>query len=208
MFEYRYGTDTLAPIFQPFRFNGGALPLNLVETVHEWDHECVDRIDGPVTWNNWLSEAGLPVPERDIDDGVLAEMRVLREAIALVARSIVAKREISSESIDTVNRFAVLPLPPLLLARGSQELVAVRSTAFTHRDVLIHLAQQAVELFSGPKASRIRECAEPACPTLFVDNSQSGTKMWCSAACGARVAARAYRGRRGAKSRQPPRPER
>ncbi len=196
VFSYRYDVDSLTPAFQPFRFNGGALPLHLVETVHEWDGDCIDRIGDRSDWNDWLIAADQTVPDEDIDDDGLADMRELREAIVLITRAIVAGRQATDDSLTSVNRFAGRALPTPLLARGPRGLVAVTSAALTHQDVLTRIAIDAVELFSGPRASRIRVCAEPTCPTLFVDNSQSGTKVWCSTACGTRAAARAYRGRR------------
>lgn len=199
MFTYRYGIENLPPVFQPFRFNGGALPLHLVETVHEWEEDCVDRIHDAQAWNSWLHAADQPVPDDSISDAGLEEMRALREAILLLARACMAGREVPTTPLDTVNRLAATPLPPTLLARGVEGLVAVRATPVTHSEVLAQIAREAVDLFSGAKAHRIRECAEPRCPTVFVDNSQSGTKMWCSSACGSRVAARAYRERRAAR---------
>jgi len=40
---------------------------------------------------------------------------------------------------------------------------------------------------------RVRECADPACPVMFVDTSRNGSRRWCSMeGCGARAKASTY----------------
>lgn len=40
---------------------------------------------------------------------------------------------------------------------------------------------------------RVRECADPACPVVYVDTSRNGSRRWCSMeGCGARSKAAAY----------------
>jgi predicted RNA-binding Zn ribbon-like protein len=40
---------------------------------------------------------------------------------------------------------------------------------------------------------RVRECADPRCPVLFLDTSRNGSRRWCSMErCGARAKASAY----------------
>ncbi len=40
---------------------------------------------------------------------------------------------------------------------------------------------------------RVRECADPACPVVYVDTSRNGSRRWCSMeGCGARAKASTY----------------
>lgn len=40
---------------------------------------------------------------------------------------------------------------------------------------------------------RVRECADPLCPVLYLDNSRNGSRRWCSMeGCGARSKAATY----------------
>lgn len=40
---------------------------------------------------------------------------------------------------------------------------------------------------------RVRECADPSCPVMFVDTSRNGSRRWCSMeGCGARAKASTY----------------
>ena len=50
------------------------------------------------------------------------------------------------------------------------------------------VARDAVDLVTSPAIERVRECADPTCGALFVDNSRPGKRRWCSmGACGNRA---------------------
>jgi predicted RNA-binding Zn ribbon-like protein len=55
------------------------------------------------------------------------------------------------------------------------------------------VAVSAVELLRSPELSRVRECEGRGCGWLFLDESRSHTRRWCSAAsCGNRERVRRY----------------
>ena len=48
----------------------------------------------------------------------------------------------------------------------------------------------AADLLVGRQLARVRQCANPACGWLFLDDSKSGNRRWCSmSACGNRAKA-------------------
>jgi predicted RNA-binding Zn ribbon-like protein len=48
----------------------------------------------------------------------------------------------------------------------------------------------AADLLVGKQLSRVRQCANPACGWLFLDDSKAGSRRWCSmSACGNRAKA-------------------
>ena len=48
----------------------------------------------------------------------------------------------------------------------------------------------AADLLVGSQLARVRQCANPECGWLFLDNSKSGNRRWCSmSACGNRAKA-------------------
>jgi predicted RNA-binding Zn ribbon-like protein len=66
----------------------------------------------------------------------------------------------------------------------------------TTSQVLSTLARDAIDLFSGPLADRIRTCAADDCGMFFVDQSRPGTRRWCSMQrCGTLAKVRAHRAR-------------
>lgn len=56
------------------------------------------------------------------------------------------------------------------------------------------------DLLAGPRRARVRQCANPQCGWLFLDDSKSGNRRWCSmASCGNRAKAhRHYARQKGA----------
>ena len=55
------------------------------------------------------------------------------------------------------------------------------------------VAVSAVELLSSPELARVRECEGRGCGWLFLDESRSRTRRWCSSAgCGNRERVRRY----------------
>lgn len=55
------------------------------------------------------------------------------------------------------------------------------------------------DLLAGPRLAAVRTCANPACRFLFLDDSQTGNRRWCSmAACGNRAKAHRHYLRRKA----------
>jgi predicted RNA-binding Zn ribbon-like protein len=62
---------------------------------------------------------------------------------------------------------------------------------------LATLARDAVDLFGGRLAARIRVCAAEDCGLLFVDASRPGRRRWCSMErCGNLAKVRGHRARR------------
>ena len=67
----------------------------------------------------------------------------------------------------------------------------------TSGQVLSTLARDAIDLFAGPLAGRIRRCAGVNCTLLFADTSRPGQRRWCSMQrCGNRAKAREFRQRK------------
>ena len=96
--------------------------------------------------------------------------------------------------IAAVNEAAARPpLVRALLPEGGTTVVAPTVAA-----ALATLARDAVDLFGGPLAGRIRMCAADDCGLLFVDTSRPGRRRWCSMErCGNRAKIRTHRARRG-----------
>jgi predicted RNA-binding Zn ribbon-like protein len=120
-------------------------------------------------------------------------MRDLRRAIYGVAQARVKGLPALPTDVRAINQYAAHPVPAVQLqldGKARQQPVGV-----TQDEVLALLARDAVELFSGPYAERIRECESHICPVIFVDRSRRGDRHWCSTNCGARHATARYRQR-------------
>lgn len=176
-----------------FNFRSGTPALFLVETFGEWTRRRYDRIQTADIWNTWLVQIGLPPVTVDVTADDLEKMRDLRRAIYGVAQARVKGIEVLPTDIRAINQYAAFSVPVEQLAPdGRTRLTALE---VTQAQVLSLLARDAVELFSGPYADRVRECESHICPVIFVDRSRRGDRHWCSTNCGARHATARYRQR-------------
>ena len=140
----------------------------------------------------------LGVPRLAATPGDLAQMLRLRGALTRIAYHLaegslpIAVEAPRHGDIATVNAAATAPpLVPALRPGGGTEYVAPTVTAG-----LSTLARDAIDLFGGPLAGRIRVCAADNCGLLLVDTSKSGRRRWCSMeVCGNRAKVRAHRSR-------------
>jgi predicted RNA-binding Zn ribbon-like protein len=178
-----------------FWFDAGALCLDYAHAGGAGRYAAFEILHEPADLAEWLAQPPLaavmtaPVTARD-----LAAAKVLRQAIWDTAHAQAARRPLSEETVETINRFAAAaPLVPELAAGGATAGWAppVRAT-----QALSTLAREMIELLSGPLAGRIRECASDDCPLVFVDLSRPGARRWCAMErCGNRHKLRALRAR-------------
>lgn len=176
-----------------FNFRSGTPALFLVETFGEWTRRRYDRIQTADIWNTWLVQIGLPPVTVDVTADDLEKMRDLRRAIYGVAQAKVKGIEVLPTDIRAINQYAAFSVPVEQLAPDGR--TRLTPLEVTQAQVLSLLARDAVELFSGPYADRVRECESHICPVIFVDRSRRGDRHWCSTNCGARHATARYRQR-------------
>ena len=176
---------------------GGRPSLNLVATLGRRHATPVERIPDAAALSRWLVVAGLFPTAPAVNEAHLVQARQLREAISSLARSVMAGNPVSGEALAIVNGHAMRPdLPPQLGIEGGRPTVTTPRGADVP-DALAAVARDAVRLLGGPQAARIKECEHPGCSLLFVDETQSGRRRWCSMGrCGNLVKTAGYRARR------------
>ena len=120
----------------------------------------------------------------------VARARGVRHAITQLAFAAIAAKEPPAGAVAEVD--AAAALPPLVPRLGLDGVIVDPGDVAA---ALSTLALDAIDLFGGPMAARVRECAAEDCGLLFVDASRPGTPRWCSMErCGNRAKVRAYRG--------------
>ncbi len=214
------------------RFRSGRACLDLVHTGGEGELAKWEVIHAPEDLARFLGVIlGLESVQATAQD--VAEMRLLRAAIAQIAYGLAAGAPPHTADVMILNRYAAAPsltpaLVPAELASGGSGLVRpfepageraapsapgddtdsrqpsslwVRAAVVdpTAAAALATLARDAVDLFGGPLASRVRVCAAADCGLLLVDTSRPGRRRWCSMQrCGNRAKIREHRARRTA----------
>ena len=152
----------------------GRVCLDLVATIGERWQRRFERLRTTAELDRWLEAVGRSAdgPATPAD---LRAARELRGAIELLAIAAAAGGPPPAEGVVTVNRFAAVADAPPRLVRGAVTLPPAPVPA-----LLSSVARDAVDLFGGPLAERVRECDADDCALLFVDTSRAGTRRWCS----------------------------
>lgn len=147
---------------------------------------------------NWLQKScGLPAEAiqtrgraKDAGSGMLAAAIALREVIYRLFAAEAAGQKGNADDVSALN--AALAEAPLRqsLALGVAKGWEVPWSGASVSALLAPVLWSAGDLLLGPRAGRIRQCANPTCGWLFLDDSKSGNRRWCSmSACGNRAKA-------------------
>ncbi|MFE2291048.1 CGNR zinc finger domain-containing protein [Streptomyces sp. NPDC059452] len=177
-----------------FRFDAGALCLELLPTGGPGPLAYFEVLHGPDDLVRWAGESRLPGGLGPaVSPAEVAAARALRDALWRLAEARVAGLPPGADDLAVVNGAAAHPpLTARLTAEGAREWAA----GATGTGLLSTVARDAVELFTGAYAHRIRTCGADDCRLLFVDTSRPGKRRWCSMErCGNRHKVRAHRAR-------------
>ncbi|MFD5986652.1 CGNR zinc finger domain-containing protein [Streptomyces cyaneofuscatus] len=177
-----------------FRFDPGALCLELLPTGGPGPLAYFEVLYGPDDLVRWAGESRLPGGlDLAVGPAEVAAVRRLRDALWRLAEAQVSALPPAPDDLATVNDAAAHPpLTARLTAEGAREWAA----GATGTALLSTVARDAVDLFTGAYAHRIRTCGADDCRLLFVDTSRPGRRRWCSMErCGNRHKVRAHRAR-------------
>ncbi|TDC39759.1 zf-CGNR multi-domain protein [Micromonospora sp. 15K316] len=190
----------------PYVFDPGALCLELLLTGGPGELSRYEVLHEPDDLGQWLalSRLGLPPADLRVSPDDLRSVHRLRGALWQLARNTARGEPRRAEDVAEINRVAMeSPLVPQLALNVSSTWRLPASGA----QVLSTIARDAVDLFSGELATRIRECGDPDCYLIFLDTSAPRRRRWCSMeTCGNRNKVRALRSRRSARTPTPATP--
>jgi predicted RNA-binding Zn ribbon-like protein len=145
-----------------------------------------DLLAGPADLERWFVAAGLADHAPRVTRRELDAARTLRDGLR--------------EALLAADGPAVAGLAEGWLGRAPGRLCVEPDTleprfapaARTSCCLLVVPVLDALELVRD-SPGRVRECADPRCPALFLDTSRNRSRRWCSMErCGARAKASAY----------------
>ncbi|MFI7286678.1 CGNR zinc finger domain-containing protein [Streptomyces anulatus] len=183
-----------------FRFDPGALCLELLPTGGPGSLAYFEVLHEPADLVRWAAESRLPDgldggsgDGLAVSAGEVGDARVLRDALWRLAEGHVAGAPPGPDDLAILNDAAAHPpLAARLTSGGDREW----APGGTGAGLLSTVARDAVDLFTGAFAHRIRTCGAHGCRLLFVDTSRPGRRRWCSMErCGNRHKVRAHRAR-------------
>jgi predicted RNA-binding Zn ribbon-like protein len=189
-----------------FDLSGGALCLDLVNTVSDWPQASKDALPDYRALLAWGRQSGVVADEeaerlaRSAARRPDAAARAFRKALDLRARlyrifaAVAAGNSPSARDLSAFNR---------LLGEAMQRLQVLPSgggfawgwsaqTGALDR-VLWPALRSAADLLTSDRRDRVRQCESDTCSWLFIDRSRGGRRRWCDmAVCGNRAKARRY----------------
>ncbi|MGW0554926.1 CGNR zinc finger domain-containing protein [Streptomyces sp. NPDC002926] len=192
MSEPARGLTLRTPEGRSYRFDPGALCLELLTTGGPGDFARYEVLHEPADLVRWAGESRLPDGlEPVVAHDEVAAARLLRDALWRLTADRVHGRALSPTDLAVVNEAAAqTPLAPRITDRGRRDW----APGATGTQLLSAVARDAVDLFTGPYAHRIRECGSHDCCLTFVDTSRPGRRRWCAMErCGNRSKVRAHR---------------
>ncbi|MEV5100808.1 CGNR zinc finger domain-containing protein [Streptomyces massasporeus] len=177
-----------------YRFDPGTLCLELTVTGGPGDFARWEVLHEPADLVAWAGRSRLPDGlDLTVSAAELERARTLRDAVFLLAADRAHGRPLRAAQLDVVN--AAAAAPPLI-ARIESDGTRAWAPGATGTHLLATVARDAIDLFTGPHADRVRECGAHNCQLLFVDTSRPGRRRWCAMEhCGNREKVRAHRAR-------------
>ncbi|MEV0385680.1 ABATE domain-containing protein [Nonomuraea sp. NPDC050643] len=179
-----------------FPFIGGRVCLDFAATLGRRHAAAFERLPDPAALSRWIAEAGLHPEPGEVTPHDLAHARLLREALNRMVRAVMDGAAPDPSDVEEVNAASRLPdLAPLVVLTSSGPALR-RQAAHVAPAALATVARDAATLVTGPLIDRVKECANPGCSLLFLDDSQARRRRWCSMErCGNLAKIATYRSR-------------
>ena len=126
--------------------------------------------------------------------GLFDAALTLREALFRAFSAQAAGQPVADADLALLNRFlATAPPRNVLVATGSGYAWRGGALVPAVPDLLAPVLWSAADLIARGAQRRVRQCANPKCLWLFIDQSKSGTRRWCDmGACGNRAKAQRH----------------
>ena len=122
---------------------------------------------------------------------LFAEAIAARETIYALLGAAAVGDAVAGQNVDALNRLlAAAPARTSLAAGETGNLWRLPKATPAAASLLAPILWSAGDLLAGQRLQRLRMCANDRCRWLFIDDSKSGTRRWCSmSACGNRAKA-------------------
>ncbi len=157
----------------------GRISLDLSHTggVRTEQAKAFEQLHEPQDFALWLIQSSLSLDVSSVSKQDLMAVYELREAIWYVAHAVQSGAPVNAPDRDIINKYATrVPIIP----RIDQDNTLVWAQPITVVAILSYIARDAIDLLGSETKHKLRECANPTCPLLFVDSSRPGKRRWCS----------------------------
>jgi predicted RNA-binding Zn ribbon-like protein len=166
------------------------LAVELHNTLYAVAREPFDglaTVDGMKAWLAGIRNR-LPAAARDADPSRRAAFLELRKPVREALHAVVDGAPVPGDALEMLNSAAAAaPASVRAVVDNRRRLRAELDYhgADSTEIALAALAEDAIELITGPAAEQLRACEAPGCVLMFAKDHPRRT--WCSAACGNRA---------------------
>ena len=171
---------------------GEPIAVEFANSLYHGD-ETIDFLSSKPNIALWFQTAekarGLHVPSR-LTARDIEQLAALRGVIRVLLLAAISKEPLPAREVRALNEFAAIaPSFSMLTPAGEGFIVSTVASEKTLDGLLGRLAHEAI-LLLGENRARLRQCATPDCPMLFVQDHHR--RRWCHESCGHRSRQAAY----------------
>jgi predicted RNA-binding Zn ribbon-like protein len=181
-----------------FPIIGEPLPVEFANSLYFAGEQVIDFLATPDLITTWFALAAAGVDATDAVRPTGAEsIRNLRDAVRTLLTDLALDRGPNDDAVATINLAASrAPCHRRLGCGAFGQLEMTRQYSGDAVDALLgRIANETVDLVTGPSRILLRRCTGPGCAMLFVKNHHK--RRWCHESCGHRARqARYYRRRK------------
>ncbi|MFD2613882.1 CGNR zinc finger domain-containing protein [Paenibacillus gansuensis] len=194
-----------------FYFIGNHTALDYINTKITVNGKPADLLKSWDDLLKWLSLSSLLTaeqisavkdkwPSQEADSAVKDAIELRTSLLSMVRQSMLGD-ELAEEDLGRVNRILINQVVTTRLVRTGNRFAVERQTEFrSPSDLLIPIAEAAVDLFAYYDFGLVKKCGNPDCVLYFYDHSKNGIRRWCSPkTCGNRMKVTAFLKRRKSK---------
>jgi predicted RNA-binding Zn ribbon-like protein len=166
------------PWAQRMLFVSDRISLDLAHTGGPGPYKKFERLHSTEDLSTWLAICQLALLDCKTTSADLKRAYALRWAIWKAANALRIGEAPAAEDIEVINRLA--SASPLIPKYSFDSNSLTWKHPATARAALSTIARDAISVLSDHYTKPVQQCANPNCPLLFVDNSHTGKRRWCS----------------------------
>lgn len=197
-----------------FFFIGNHPVLDFINTLIAVEKKPVDLFSSFTDVLDWLRKAGYLTEEEALIYGqrwgsngegtrALEEAKQLRSHLLNMLLQCKRGEEVAELYMESINKLLKEQVVTTKLVKRNGGFAREQHSKIQESpDMLMPVAEAAVQFFSNYDMALVKKCENPDCVLHFYDNSKNSTRRWCSQkTCGNRMKVAAYLERQQIKSR-------
>lgn len=174
-------------IKQKYEFVGNNLGVDFINTEVNVKGELVDLLLSESDVMEWLEQANI---DADLARGIdVGKLLAFREKARQILSQVIEKDVVENDAIATLNNYLQNYKMHYQLEQSSEGYQLInQNVCKSTADIIGLLAFELASMLASDQRAYLKRCLNPECVLMFVDNSRSHKRRWCSMdTCGNRA---------------------